>query len=130
MQSPGEFGGVAEQLVAGQIVADQRDPTLDEPTRWERLDDRSLPVEDLGDRAGERTLLDVPAPRSYRAADPDGLHRLGDSVGVGHGAGLDHCGDAVLHALDGAQSCRQFVVVGGVLGVNRHGPLEDRCTRW
>ena len=125
----GEFGCAGEQLVAGQVVADQRDPTLDETTWRKRVDDCPLPVEDLGDAADEWPLFDVPTPRSDGAADADRVHRLGDSIGVGDRARLDHGGDAVLRALDRRQGCRQLVVVAAVMAVKRHRPFEDRRAR-
>ena len=114
------------ELIARQIVADERDPTLDQTSTWERVDDGALSVQNLGHGAGERTLFDVPSPCADRAADADRAHRLGDAFGMCDRAGLDDGGDAVLGALDGAQGCRQLVVVGCVRAVERNCPLEDR----
>ena len=127
-QRASQLGGAGEQLVAGQVVADERDPTLDQPAGGEGLDDGSLAVEHLRHGADERAFLDVPSPRADRAADADRLHRLGDAIGMGDGAGFDHRRDAVLGALDRRQRGRQLVVVGGVLG-RGSAPTTGRSTR-
>ena len=102
---------------------------MTDPAGRPPFDHRPLALEDLGGRRGERLVADVPAPGADGAAQPDGLEPGDDPVGVGHGAGLDDGGHAVLRRLQGGERRRDLVVVAGVGTVQRHRPLEDRCAR-
>src|SRR3954471_11944349 len=69
VQLASEIGRAREQVVTGQIVADQRHPSFDQSARRMGLDDRPLTVEDFIDAADEWTLVDVPSPCADRATD-------------------------------------------------------------
>ena len=118
-----------QQFVGGQVVAYERDPSLDEPSGGMGLQHGALAVQHLLRGGRERGVARVPTPGPHGAAHPDGRHSRSDPVGMGHRAGLHQRGDAAESALRRGQRGREFVVVTAVLGMQRYGPREDRLAR-
>jgi hypothetical protein len=106
-----EVGGTGEQRVRGEIVADERDPPLDQAAGGKELDHRALAIEHLVARRRVRPDLDVPAPRADRPPQPGRQHTGRHPFGVGDRSGLDHRRHTVAQRLDRAQRRRQLVVV-------------------
>ncbi len=129
-QFAGQVGSAGEQRVGRKVMADQRDPTLHQSTRWELLHDGALTVEHFLRGSGEGALLDVPAPHTDGRPQPRLGERLGNPVGVGNRACFDHGGDAAGERLNCRQRTGNLIVDRAVGSVQRNRPLEDRRTRW
>ena len=121
----GQLARAGDELVAHQVVPDQRHPRLDQPAGRKPVDERLGGGQHVAGRRGERSLADVPPPPADRASRADRGERGGDPVGMLDRPGLDRGRDAVADRLDQRQRGAQLVVVGGVGGVHRHGPPED-----
>ena len=117
-------------VVRGQVVADERDPALDQAAARERR--RPPPA---GDRAPRRTVpANGPSPMSHptcrscrgcrRPAAPWPRRRDGRPCRPRSRSSRRSAAHSTRR-----QRGRQLVVVGGVLGVDRHRPLEDRRAR-
>ena len=126
----GEVGGAGEQGVGGEVVADERDPALDEAAGRQEVE-ASPPGGRASRRSGRRTArARCPSPRR-RARRGCPTVRAASAAGceVSDRAGLDHRGHAVEEAVDERQRRREPVVVGRVGVVQGHGPGEDRLAR-
>jgi hypothetical protein len=121
----GEVGGPREQLVAREVVADERHPSGDRSPARQRVEHRTLAIQHLVGRRGEWSELDVPPPRAERGAQSHARHTRSRALWVRDRARLDDGGDAVAHAVDSSQLRGELVVVRRVRTVQRNRPLED-----